>query len=168
MINRRPWQEELAIVDRTMKAISGIIDPEELVSVYWKNIGELIQIKDYVAVSRREIEPPNYLVTRSSRFIENFNPWTERDRLPKLSGGVLGEVAYANKPVFIDDLPARLAADDPGWFYLQGFATLIALPQHGPPAHDRRAPRCRSVGRSTQRERSVLLAVRREDRYALV
>jgi hypothetical protein len=34
MIKRRPWQEELAIVDRTMKAISGITDPEELVSVY--------------------------------------------------------------------------------------------------------------------------------------
>ena len=27
----RPWQEELEIVDRTMKAISGITDPEELV-----------------------------------------------------------------------------------------------------------------------------------------
>src|SRR3954447_2533355 len=37
-----PWQEELAIVDRTMKAISGIIDPQELVDVYWQGIGELI------------------------------------------------------------------------------------------------------------------------------
>ena len=39
---RLPWQEELAIIDRTMKAISGITDPEELVSVYWNGVGELI------------------------------------------------------------------------------------------------------------------------------
>jgi len=35
---RLPWQEELTIVDRTMKAISGVTDPEELVDVYWNGI----------------------------------------------------------------------------------------------------------------------------------
>ena len=127
---RRPWQEELAIVDRTMRAISGITDPEELVTVYWRNIGELVSIEDYVSVSRRGVDPPNYLVTRSSRFAEDLNPWTQRERLPLLSGGLLGELAYANRPVFIDDLPARLAADDPGRFYLEGFQSLVALPQY--------------------------------------
>src|ERR1700722_20656753 len=105
MIKRRPWQEELAIVDRTMKAISGVTDPEELVNVYWQNIGDLIKIEDYVALSRRDIEPPFFLVTRSSRFTEEFNPWTQRDRLPKLSGGLLGELLYANPPALIDALP---------------------------------------------------------------
>lgn len=130
MITRRPWQEELAIIDDAMKAISGIRDPEQLVNTYWKHIGKLITIKDYVAVSRRDVQKPEYLVTRSSRFTESINPWTQRDRLPKLSGGLLGEIAYANKPVFIDDLPERLSADDPGWFYLQGYQSLIALPQY--------------------------------------
>jgi sigma-B regulation protein RsbU (phosphoserine phosphatase) len=125
-----PWQEQLAIVDRTMKAISGIADPEELVGVYWNSIDDLVQIGEYVSLSRRNVEPPFYLVTRSSRFSEHFNPWTQRDRLPKLSGGLLGELAYANKPVIIDDLPARLAADDPGRFYLQGYERLVALPQY--------------------------------------
>ena len=130
LTQRRPWREELEIIDRTMKAISGVTDPEELVDVYWENIGELLPIQDYVAVSRRDVEPPFYLVTRSSRFAEHLNPWTQRGRLPRLSGGLLGEIAYADRPVFIDDLPDRLAADDPGRFYLEGFRTMVALPQY--------------------------------------
>ena len=124
------WQGELAIIDRTMKAISGITDPEELVSVYWENIGELVKIEDYMAVSRRGVEPPHFLVTRSSRFAEDLNPWTQRDRLPRLAGGIAGEVAYANRPMIIDDLPSRLSADDPARFYLEGFQKLVAFPQY--------------------------------------
>jgi len=130
MLNRRPWQEELAIVDQTMKAISGITDPEELVNIYWEGIGKIITIGNYVSLSRRNVEPPGYLVTRSSRFTEDINPWTQRDRLPLLRGGLLGEIAYANRPVILDDVPARLTADDPGRFYLEGFQSLVAYPQY--------------------------------------
>jgi sigma-B regulation protein RsbU (phosphoserine phosphatase) len=130
LYGRRPWQEELAIIDRTMKAISGVTDPEELVGAYWNGIGELVPIEDYVSVSRRHTRPPYYFITRSSRFTEHPNPWTQRERLPHLSGGLLGEIAYANRPMFIEDVPARLAADDPAFFYLQGFQSLIALPQY--------------------------------------
>ncbi len=130
LTQRRPWQEELAIIDRAMKAISVVADPEELVDVYWKGIGDLIAVENFVAVSRREVEPPFYVITRSSRFTEHHNPWTQRDRLPKLSGGLLGEIAYADRPQIIDDLPQRLAADDPARFYLEGFQSLIALPQY--------------------------------------
>ncbi|HVZ93995.1 MAG TPA: PP2C family protein-serine/threonine phosphatase [Phycisphaerales bacterium] len=126
----RPWQEELEIIDRTMRTISSLTDPEDVVSAYWSGIGDLIPVGDYVAMSRRNVEAPFYLITRSSRFEEELNPWTQRDRLPKLTGGLLGEIIYANKPVVIDDLPARLAPDDPGHFYLQGFQSLIALPQY--------------------------------------
>ncbi|MBC7784772.1 MAG: serine/threonine-protein phosphatase [Burkholderiales bacterium] len=130
MIQRRPWQEELAIIDQTMRAISGVTDPESLVDIYWNGIGKLIPMHDYLALSRRNVEAPFYLITRSSRFTVHHNPWTQRDLLPRLSGGLLGELAYANKPVFIDDLPQRLTADDPAHFYLQGFKSLIALPQY--------------------------------------
>ncbi len=130
MLQRRTWQEELAIIDWTMKAISGVTDPAQLVEVYWTGIGELIEMGDYVALSRRNVEPPFYLVTRSSRFTEHPNPWTQRERLPMLSGGLLGELAYANQPVLIEDLPARVSDDDPGRFYLQGFEKLLALPQY--------------------------------------
>src|SRR3989440_2205965 len=130
MLKRRPWPEELEIVDRTMKAISGVTDPEELVNVYWDGIGELIPVMEYVSLSRRNEQPPFYRITRSSRFTEEINPFTHRDRLPLLSGGLLGELVYGNKPVFIQDLPARLKADDPGRFYLEGIHSLIALPQY--------------------------------------
>ena len=30
----------------------------------------------------------------------------------------------------IDDLPARLSTDDPGYFYLEGFQSLVAMPQY--------------------------------------
>ena len=130
MLNgRRPWEEELAIIDRVMRQVSGITEPEEMVNVYWDGISELLPTPDYVALSLRGVEAPHYLVTRSSRFTESINPWTQRDRLPKLSGGILGEIAYAGKPVVITDLPTRLAPDDPGHFYLQGFQTLVAMPQ---------------------------------------
>ncbi len=127
---RLPWQEELAIIDETMKAISGVIDPEELVNVYWSGIGKLMEFEDYISISRRGEESPFYLVTRSSRFTEDLNPWTQRDMLPRLSGGLLGEIAYGNRPVIIENLPARITPDDPAYFFLEGFQTLIGLPQY--------------------------------------
>src|SRR5262245_14700870 len=108
MFLKLPWQEELEIVDRTMKAISGITDPEELVEKYWEGIGDLVAIEHFVSVSRRNMESPQYLITRSSRFAEHFNPWTQRERLPRLEGGLLGEIVYGNRPVVYDDLPARV------------------------------------------------------------
>lgn len=126
------WQQELEIIDRAMRTISGITDPEELVHVYWDAIGDLLPIpeSDYLAVSRRNVEAPHYLITRSSRFTEHFNPWTQRHLLPRQSGGIVGEVLYAGKPVVIDDLPARLRPDDPSYFYLQGFQSLVGLPTY--------------------------------------
>lgn len=129
-MGRRPWREELEIIDRTMRTISSIRDPEKLVAAYWDGIGSLVPPTDYVALSRRDVEAPFYLITRSSRFKEDLNPWTQRERLPKLSGGLLGEIVYANRPFFIEDLPARLRADDPAHYYLEGFSSLLALPQY--------------------------------------
>jgi sigma-B regulation protein RsbU (phosphoserine phosphatase) len=129
-MGRRPWRDELATIDGVMKAVSGVTDPEELVGIYWEGVGDLLPMEHFLALSRRGVEPPDYLITRSSRFAEQLNPWTQRDRLPKLSGGLLGEIAYADAPVIIDDLPARLSRDDPAWFYLEGFQALVALPQY--------------------------------------
>lgn len=125
-----PWEQELDIIDRTMRAISGISDPQELVDAYWRGIGDLLPITDYVSLSRRGVEAPHFLVTRSARWEKEVNPWTQRDKLPRLSGGILGELAYAEKPVIIDDLASRLRPDDPGYFYLQGYHALVSLPQY--------------------------------------
>jgi phosphoserine phosphatase RsbU/P len=129
-MQRSPWQQELEVIDNLMRTISSITDPEEMVSTYWQGIPDIIEAEAFLAISRRGVEPPAYLITRSSRFTEHFNPWTQRDRLPRLTGGLLGEVAYAEKPVVIDDLPSRLKPDDPARFYLEGFQSLVALPQY--------------------------------------
>lgn len=126
----RSWQDELAIIDGVMKSIAGITDPEELVSVYWQGVGDLVPPGDYVALSRRGETAPNFLITRSSRFTEHPNPWAERHKLPRLAGGVLGEIIYSNGPVLIGDLPSRLRDDDPGRLYLEGFQSAYALPQY--------------------------------------
>ena len=47
-----------------------------------------------------------------------------------MSGGLLGEIIYGGQPLVIDDLPARLSLDDPARFYLEGFQSLVALPQY--------------------------------------
>jgi sigma-B regulation protein RsbU (phosphoserine phosphatase) len=130
LIGHRPWQEELEIIDKTMRTISSIRDPEELVGQYWQGIGKLIPAFDYVSVSRRNVEKPYYLLTRSSRFKEDLNPWTQRDRLPRMKGGLIGEFIYGNKPVIMDDLPARLTKDDPARYYLEGSQSLLFLPQY--------------------------------------
>jgi len=130
MLHRRPWREELEIIDRTMKAVSGITDPNEMVQVYWDGVDDLWPMEHYVSLSRRGVEAPKVVVTRSSRFTEHFNPWTQREKLPVLSGGILSEIAYADKPMVINDLDQRLKPDDPGHFFLHGFKTLIALPQY--------------------------------------
>lgn len=131
MQRHRTWQEELEIIDRTMRAVSDITDPELMVKTYWYGVGDLLPgSEDFLALSRRGVEPPHFLITRSSRFTTHFNPWTDRDKLPRLSGGILGEIAYADKPLYIEDLPSRLKKDDPGYFYLEGFQTLAASPQY--------------------------------------
>ncbi len=120
------------MIDRTMRAISAVSDPEEIVDLYWEGVHELLPsaITDYVAVSRRNVAPPHYLITRSSRFTEHFNPWTQRDRLPRMTGGLLGRLLYEGRPVVVEDLPAVLTPDDPAHFYLEGFQSLIGLPSY--------------------------------------
>lgn len=130
LYGRRPWQEELDIIDRVMRTVSDITDPELMVQTYWDGIHDLLPVEDYIALSRRGVEPPWYLITRSSRFKQHYNPWTEREKLPRLTGGILGEIAYADRPVVIEDLPARLRDDDPAHYFLEGFQSLIAFPQY--------------------------------------
>lgn len=113
-----------------MRAVSKVSDPEELVSIYWDGIEELISVPHYLAISRRGVSFPEYLITRSSRFTEDINPWKQREKLPRLRGGILQEIAYANAPLIIDDLDRRLAPDDPAHFYLRGFEALAALPNY--------------------------------------
>ena len=56
----------------------------------------------------RLASPRYYRITRSSTWKERDQPLeAERDRLPLLAGGLLGELLYGDQPRIIDDLQRR-------------------------------------------------------------
>lgn len=124
------WQEKLEIVDATMKAISGVSDPEELITLYYDGVGKLIPVNDYMSLSRRRCTKPEYVITRGSRMSEEINPFTHFELLPRRSGGLIADIMYGNKPVIINDLPARFKDDDPAAQFLTGYECLLAMPQY--------------------------------------
>lgn len=125
------WQERLATMVDLMRDMSRQTDPQKMVEVYGERIRRIRGNDGFVSLSRRGLPGPKYRVTRSGKWVEDINPWKEKDRLPIFDRGLLGELIYGDEPVLIDDL--RVAADDPGAEFLDGFRSLAAIPlyDHG-------------------------------------
>src|SRR5881227_1617681 len=96
--------------------------------MYSSRMRELLPIDGFLALSRRDLPAPAYRITRSSRWTEEINPWKQRDRLPLLRGGLLGELLYGDQPRLIDDL--TVSAADPAFEYLDGMRSLVAIPHY--------------------------------------
>lgn len=120
------WQERLKIIVETMREMSAHTDPQEMVAAYGERMRQLSPRERMLALSRRGLESPQFRVTRYSGWKESVNPWKQKDQLPLLSGGVLGELLYASQPRVIDDL--NIAEDDPAAEYLAGQHSLVAIP----------------------------------------
>jgi sigma-B regulation protein RsbU (phosphoserine phosphatase) len=120
------WERRLADIMEMMREMSQHRDPQAMVAAYGRRAGRIYPIDRFIAISRRDIEPPKFRVTRYSGWKEAVNPWKEKDRLPVLAGGLLGELLYDGEPRIIDDL--RLAPDDPAAEYLAGQRSLMAIP----------------------------------------
>jgi sigma-B regulation protein RsbU (phosphoserine phosphatase) len=120
------WRARLGIITATMRDISRQTDPMEMRRAYGRRMQELRRTDRSVSLSRRGLERPQYRVTRSSTWNEEINPWTEKDRLPLLSGGVLAELMYAEEPRLFDDL--EVPGADPASEYLDGMRSLVAIP----------------------------------------
>jgi sigma-B regulation protein RsbU (phosphoserine phosphatase) len=116
----------MALIVETMREMSGQTDPQAMVRVFGKRSRALLPIDRSVSLSRRSLEPPKYRITRSSTWKDEINPWKEKDRLPILDGGLLGELIYGDEPRIIDDL--IVPADDPGAEFLAGQRSLMAIP----------------------------------------
>src|SRR6516164_2105235 len=86
------WQDRMALIVETMREMSCQTDPQAMVRVFGKRARELLPIDRNVSLSRRGLSPPQYCITRSSTWTSEVNPWKEKDRLPVLSGGLLGEL----------------------------------------------------------------------------
>jgi sigma-B regulation protein RsbU (phosphoserine phosphatase) len=84
----------MALLVETMREMSHQTDPQAMVRVFGKRSRDLLPIERSVSLSRRGLPSPEYRITRSSAWKNDINPWREKDRLPILKGGLLGELIY--------------------------------------------------------------------------
>src|SRR5262245_27400470 len=122
------WRERLAHVVATMREMSAHTDAQAMRNDYIVRMRRLLPLDGTVSLSRRDLSAPRFRVTRSSRWKEDINPWTERHRLPLHSGGLLAEWIYGDEPLLIDDLD--VASDDPAFEYLEGFRSAAVIPMY--------------------------------------
>ena len=122
------WRTVLDQITTTMRAMSLQDDPQEMVQTFGEQVRAHQPTDGFISLSRRGLLAPQYRITRSSRWTDDIDPWKEPDRLPLLSGGLLGELLYGDVPRVIDEL--ELAEDDPAREYLEGHRSLIAIPHY--------------------------------------
>jgi sigma-B regulation protein RsbU (phosphoserine phosphatase) len=102
-------QQRLALVVDTMRELSRQTDPQAIVRLYNRRMQELIPTDRRISLSRRELTPPRVRVTRFNLWTEEINPWKERDRLPVLPGGLLGDLIWAGEPPSSTSCPSLRA-----------------------------------------------------------
>lgn len=125
------WNAELKLVVELMREFSRQTDPQAAATMYARGLRNgLLPSDEWISVSRRGLQAPAYRITRSTMWKEEVNPWTQPEKLPLFTTGLLGELIYCNVPRIISDLPARLSPDDPAGDYLRGFQLLATLPQY--------------------------------------
>lgn len=120
------WQQRLDAILEMMVEMSRHTDPQAMVQAYGKRVREIVPRDHHLSLSRRGLEYPWFRITRFSGWQEEINPWQEPHRLPLLSGGVLADLLYSNRPQLIS--PLELAADDPAAPYLAGQRSLASIP----------------------------------------
>ena len=108
------------------RQISRETDPQAMISVFRRYTTQLYGGDSSLSLSRRGLGPPEYRITRSTRWREDINPWSQPNLLPHLRGGLLAELAYGDRPVVMRDLAA--SPDDPAFEYLRGARSLVYLP----------------------------------------
>jgi sigma-B regulation protein RsbU (phosphoserine phosphatase) len=126
------WPKELATIVSWMRDLSMQTDPQAAALMYGEGFRKtgLIPADGYIAVSRRDLEPPAYRITRYSEWKDDINPWREKGKLPLFTTGLIGELIYSNEPQVIDDLRSHVADDDPARDYLRPFNFLVTMPQY--------------------------------------
>jgi phosphoserine phosphatase RsbU/P len=122
-----PWKQRLDFVVEMMREMSSNTDPQQMVQAYIRKIRVLIPADRWMAISRRDLQAPNFRITRSDMWDSPVNPWANRNALPHLQGGLCAELIYAEEPRIINDL--QIADDDPAREYFHGMRSLQAVPQ---------------------------------------
>lgn len=120
------WQERLRVTVELMRQTSSQHDPSEVVAGYAERLRALTNFEAFVALSRRGLERPKVMITRSTDWSDDIDPWLNRDRLPVLDGGALGELIYGNEAKLIDDF--RVPVDDPAYPHVGKYRSAIVVP----------------------------------------
>ncbi len=120
------WKSRLADVVENMREISMQTDPQEMVRGYTARLRRWHPTDGFLSISRRDTKPGFYRIARSHLWGGERNPWTERDKLPVLRGGLIGELLTGNEPRVIDDL--HVADDDPAREYFANMRSALAIP----------------------------------------
>ncbi len=121
------WKQRVAHVTETMRRVSMHVDPQEMVREYTVRMAEVLHYDRILSLSRRGVAPPKFLLARDTvRGQVAPEPWTHRERLPVLEGGLLGEMMFGNEARIIGDLDISPA--DPAAHLLRGYRSLAALP----------------------------------------
>lgn len=127
----KEWHEQLDFVVTMMREMSTQTDPQEMRLAYSRRMREVLPVDGSISLSRRELHFPAFRVTRYSGWSEEINPWTEKERLPLLEGGIFAELLYGNEPRLFDDF--AVAINDPAFEYIDGMRSVAAIPlyDHG-------------------------------------
>jgi sigma-B regulation protein RsbU (phosphoserine phosphatase) len=120
-------------LDALVKELSVQEDPADLMRVFDRQANMVFPRDGLITVTRRDLEPPAYRITRLWRWKEDVYFPTDGQRLPPYSGGILGQLLYAGKPTVINRL--EVPPDDPNWEHLEGMRSLACVPgyDHGRP-----------------------------------
>ncbi len=111
-----------------VRELSAQTDAQKMVTDFGDRFRRMFTYDGFVAVSRRDLEAPRYRITRNSRWEVAVNPWKQRDQLPVLEGGVLGELLYGDLPVIDNDFRADPA--DPAYESLKDYRSFQAVPHY--------------------------------------
>lgn len=122
------WQERLDHIVETMREMSTQTDPQAMVEAYGSRMRSLMNVDRTVSLSRRGLERPLVRVTRDTAWADDVNPWTQRERLPLLSGGMLAEWIYGNRPLILNELDVPI--NDPGYGYIGGYRSALVVPHY--------------------------------------
>jgi sigma-B regulation protein RsbU (phosphoserine phosphatase) len=126
MSTPKSWEQRLEHIVEMMRAMSLQTDPDAMVRDYGARLRQILPSQDFMAISRRGLESPQYRITRSSRWKEPINPWEQKEQLPLHSGGILSGLIYANQPRILNDF--RVDSADPAAEFLQDARSLMAIP----------------------------------------
>jgi sigma-B regulation protein RsbU (phosphoserine phosphatase) len=120
-------------LDDLVRELSFQDEPDRLVRAFSRQADLFHDVDAMVTANNRGLEPPAYRISRSWRWREIIDPYTEAHRLPVFDRGLLGDLLYAGKAQLLDRF--RVADDDPAREHFEGMRSLACAPGyvHGRP-----------------------------------